>query len=1118
MSIKVALEHRTTYRFDRPIDIAPHVIRLRPAPHTRTPIEAYSLTISPENHFLNWQQDPFGNYLARVVFPEKASELDITVGLVADLEVINPFDFFVEDYAETFPFTYASGLRTDLDPYLAPVEDAPGLGLGPVLSGWLDRLPIGKPGPDGSQPGIPIVDFLVALNAAVYGDVAYSVRMEPGVQSPDETLTRAIGSCRDSAWLLVAALRHFGLAARFVSGYLVQLTSDTEPLEGPGGPKEDFTDLHAWAEVFIPGAGWIGLDPTSALFAGEGHIPLAATPHPSHASPITGATEPTRVEFAFANTVTRFHEDPRVTKPYSPEQVAHLQEVGLSVDKIIGDLGLDLTMGGEPTFVSIDDMTSPQWTVAADGPEKRKLADELAVRLFADLAPGGLIQRSQGKWYPGEALPRWQIGLIWRADGEPLWSDPSLLANPFDGPTADDSSAQEQAAAAAERLARLVTERLGLPTDALQACYEDPFAALAAEVARPEGEPPATGDDPLRADPELVSALDAELPAPAAWALPLTPAWWGNGWASARWRFRRGRLVLLPGDSPAGARMPLSSVNWKEPDFEGEEDYTHSGAELSASTPEAVVVDPDETPSRTALVVQARDGIVHLYLPPLEKLEKFAELIGLLDDVVREVGAPVVFEGYGPPPDPRAKVLMVTPDPGVIEVNVHPTSSWTEFSELTAHLYDTARRCRLGTETFGLDGRHSGTGGGNHITLGGPEPARSPLLKRPDLLVSMLTYWQHHPSLSYLFSGRFVGPTSQAPRVDEGRPETLYELEIAFSEVERLVDRPDDEWDHRPWAVDRALRHLLTDITGNTHRAEFCIDKMYSPDSSRGRLGLLELRGFEMPPHPDMALVQALLVRSILARVALDPYRAPLIRWGTRLHERFLLPHFVASDLADVVADLRRHGIDSDLAWFDPYLEFRFPRIGVSQIGDATLELRSAIEPWNVLGEESSSGGTARYVDSSVERVQVVVSGFDTSRYAVTCNSRPVPLQPTGTPGTYVAGVRYKAWKPWSALHPTLEIDSPLVFDVVDLGNQLSLGGATYHVVHPGGRSYEHPPVNAKEAEARRSRRFEASGHTTGAIDVDALSERATWRVGDADEYPLTLDLRRRTPRRWGRG
>jgi uncharacterized protein (DUF2126 family)/transglutaminase-like putative cysteine protease len=1114
VSIKVALEHRTTYRFDRPVEIGPHVIRLRPAPHTRTPIESYSLTISPADHFLNWQQDPFGNYLARVVFPGKARELDITVGLVADLEVINPFDFFVEEYAETFPFDYSSALRADLEPYLAPVEEAPGLGLGPVLSSWLDRLPIGEPGRSGE--GTATVDFLVALNAAVYGDVAYSVRMQPGVQTPDETLTRAVGSCRDSAWLLVAALRHFGLAARFVSGYLVQLASDAEPLEGPSGPREDFTDLHAWAEVYVPGAGWIGLDPTSALFAGEGHIPLAATPHPSHAAPISGATGPAEVEFGFHNTVTRFHEDPRVTKPYTPEQVAHLHDVGQAVDKILGDLELELTMGGEPTFVSVDDTTSPQWTVAADGPEKRALANDLAVRLFDDFAKGGLVQRSQGKWYPGEPLPRWQIGLVWRTDGQPLWTDPALLADPFD-PDAGQADATE----AAERIARLVTARFGLPDEALHPCYEDPLAALAAEVGKPEGPPPDA--DPEAVDLQTVSVLDAALSDPAAWALPLTPAWWGNGWASPRWRFRRGRLVLLPGDSPAGARMPLSSVSWADPEFEGEEDYTRSGTELSESRPEAVVVDPAETPSRTALVVQARDGIVHVFLPPLEKLEKFGELIGLLDEVVREVGVPVVFEGYGPPPDPRVRVLMVTPDPGVIEVNVHPTSSWTELSELTGSLYETARQCRLGTETFGLDGRHSGTGGGNHITLGGPEPARSPLLQRPDLLISLLTYWQHHPSLSYLFSGRFVGPTSQAPRVDEGRSETLYELEIAFSEVERLGARPDSagtdkDWDHRPWAVDRALRHLLTDITGNTHRAEFCIDKLYSPDSTRGRLGLLELRGFEMPPHPDMALVQALLVRAIVARSALDPYQAPLIRWGTRLHERFLLPHFVAADLTDVVADLRRHQIEIELAWFDPYLEFRFPRIGVSRIGDVELELRAAIEPWHVLGEESSSGGTARYVDSSVERVQLTMSGFDTSRYAVTCNSQPVPLRSTGTPGEYVAGIRYQAWKPWSALHPTLDVDSPLVFDVVDLANRLSLGGATYHVVHPGGRSYQHPPVNAKEAEARRARRFEARGHTTGVIDVDALAERGAWRARDFDDYPLTLDLRRRRPRGWGRG
>ena len=1096
--MKIALEHRTTYRFDRPIAIGPHVIRLRPAPHSRTPIEAYSLTISPADHFINWQQDPFGNYLARVVFPSKANELDITVGLVADMGVINPFDFFIESYAETYPFSYPPELGADLKPYL----DVPASALGPLVNEWVAGN--AKPASDGQ----PTVQFLGALNSAIYGDVAYSTRMEEGVQTPDETLSRRIGSCRDSAWLLVTALRQCGLAARFVSGYLVQLAPDQPSVDGPSGPTEDFTDLHAWAEVYIPGAGWIGLDATSALFAGEGHIPLAATPHPASAAAITGATEPSATTMEFANTVRRAQQDPRTTLPYTPDQIDDIQRLGEAVDGRLQAVGLELTMGGEPTFVSTDDMTSAQWTVAADGPEKRQLANRLAAELAERFARGGLVQRSEGKWYPGEPLPRWQIGLIWRSDGEQLWSDPALLADPLDSAKLDLN-----AAASAERLARAITAEFGLPEDQLQPAFEDPLARLATEVSQPAGPRPAL--DPEQPDPQLISELDRSETEPAAWVLPLVPAWFGEGWASPAWRTRRGRLVLVPGISSAGSRLPLDALSWTDPDFAGEESYTKAGPSLNEAVgqPQAVVVDAHDAPARTALVVEPRDCYVHVFLPPLERLEKFIELVGLVDRAATRTGIAVIMEGYGPPPDSRIKTLLITPDPGVIEVNVHPTSSWAELSELTHTLYRIAREQRLCAETFGLDGRHSGTGGGNHLTLGGPEPMRSPLLQRPDLLVSMITFWQHHPGLSYLFAGRFVGPTSQAPRVDEGRPETLYELEISFAEIDEL---PDTE--QRPWAVDRALRNLLTDITGNTHRAEFCIDKLYNPNSTRGRLGLLELRGFEMPPHPDMALVQALLVRALVARFAEERYSAPLVRWGTRLHERFLLPHFVLADIAEVVTDLRGHGIEFELSWLLPFVEFRFPQIGITKIGGVELELRSAIEPWHVLGEEAAAGGTARYVDSSTERLQVAVSGYVPERHVLTCNGRPVPLTATRTPGSYVAGVRYKAWNPWSSLHPTLDVDSPLAFDLIDRGSRFSLGGATYHVVHPGGRSYDHPPVNASEAEARRAGRFEAMGHATGMIDLEALDAQLLDRSVGNDEYPLTLDLRHRVPRAWGLG
>jgi uncharacterized protein (DUF2126 family)/transglutaminase-like putative cysteine protease len=1081
MSIKVALEHRTRYRFARRVQAGPHIVRLRPAPHARMAIEAYSLTVKPDGHFLNWQQDPFGNWQARLVFPEPVEELDFRVGMVVDLTAINPLDFFVEKSAETFPFDYDAETKADLAPYLTQVREAE------QAAQWRQAL--------GEREGVPIVDFLAGLNAAVHASVAYSVRMEIGVQNPDETLAAGIGSCRDSAWLLVALLRQYGLAARFVSGYLVQLAPDEAvaqaALGGPTGPTADFTDLHAWAEVYIPGAGWIGMDPTSALFAGEGHIPLAATPHPVSAAPITGATESVEVEFSFSNEVRRIHEDPRVTAPYSAAQWAEIDLLGESVDAGLDAADVRLTMGGEPTFVSVDDMESEQWTTAADGPDKRRLAGELAARLRETYARSGVVNRGQGKSNPGEPLPRWQIALQWRTDGVPLWKAHDSFADPW-LPEERDTGAGD----AAERLAREIVRLLGLPTEQLLPAFEDPLLKLAAEVRRPMGAPTDTAEQAVS-----VEALDAQVSEPTAWVLPLAT---GESWKSPAWRFRRGRLVLTPGDSAAGLRLPLDAISWSDPEASGDPGYLEAGPPLVADVPTVEVVDPEGKPT-TALAIEARDGFVHVFLPPTERLEDYISLLAIVEQAVVGTDTRVVLEGYGPPPDPRLTQLVVTPDPGVIEVNVQPSGSWSELRALTNTLYDAALVTRLGTEKFDLDGVHTGTGGGNHITIGGSQPVDSPLLRRPELLARVVRYWQRHPSLSYLFSGRFIGPTSQAPRFDEGRPEAVYEMSIALDEIARLTSGKSEPF-RRPWLVDRALRHLLTDLTGNTHRAELCIDKLYSPDTSRGRLGLLELRGFEMPPHPQMSLVQALLVRALVLRLWTTEYDEPLIRWGTRLHDEFLLPHGVIADIRAVVRDLRDHGIAFQEDWLEPFFEFRFPRLGLARVDGVELELRAAIEPWNVLGDEAAGSGTARYVDSSVERLQLTVRGMDPDRCLVTCQGVPVPLSSTGTPGEHIAGVRYRAWQPPSALHPSIEVHAPLTFEVIDLVSAVSLGGCRYHVVHPGGRAYEVFPVNAQAAESRRSSRFEPFGHTPGRVDPAALRAGASDRSVD---YPLTLDLRR---------
>ncbi len=1102
MSIRVALHHRTEYLFDRPVNLSPHVIRLRPAPHVRTPLHQYSLHIEPTEHFLNWQQDPFGNYLARVAFPERTNRLAIDVDLVAELVTINPFDFFLEDYAQKFPFVYENQLRQEMVPYFEIRERGQQL-LERVAA--VDRT---------SQP---VVEFLVALNRQLNHEIRYLVRMEPGIQSCEETLRLGSGSCRDSAWLLVQLARHLGLAARFVSGYLVQLAADVKSLDGPSGPEADFTDLHAWAEVYVPGAGWIGLDPTSGLFAAEGHIPLACTPDPVSAAPVTGRTDRCKLEFRFDNRVTRIHEDPRVTLPYSDTQWEAVLALGERVDAEIHAHDMRLTMGGEPTFVAIENMDSPEWNTQALGAHKRDRAEALLRRLWRHFAPRGVLHHGQGKWYPGEPLPRWALSVYWRRDGVPVWNDGGLLADPLQPGTAG----APQALALAQALAR----HLGVHPGHAQAGYEDGWYYL-----WKEGTLPANVDvldnklkDPLERA-RLRRIYEQGLDHVVGYALPLSWDHATQRWISSHWKFRRGHLFLLPGDSPMGLRLPLDALLY-DPDAERE---IHAPADPFA--PRAPLVEqfdelrrryrqplqppppqadtheqgpadvPDTAPAlpvRSALCVEIRNGVLYIFLPPLLELEHWLDLVNAVEESARELRQPLVLEGYAPPVDERLLALSITPDPGVLEVNIQPAGDWRELVRNTEVLYEEARLSRLGTEKFMLDGRHTGTGGGNHVTLGGHTPADSPVLRRPHLLSSLLLYWQNHPGLSYLFSGLFIGPTSQAPRVDEARDESLYELEIALLQLPH-GDNPS------PWLADRILRNLLVDMTGNTHRAEFCIDKLYSPDSVRGRLGLVEFRAFEMPPHARMSLVQVLLLRILATRFWQHPYERPPVHWGTELHDRFMLPHYVRRDLDDVVDDLNRWGYAFERTWLDPFFEFRFPRYGTTQIGDIELELRFAIEPWHVLGEEVTAQGTARFVDSSVERLQVRVSGMTDPRHLLTCNGQHVPLRNTGTRGEFVAGVRYKAWQPESGLHPTIPIHAPLVFDIIDSWSGRSMGGCTYHVAHPGGRNMETFPINASAAEARRMARFWNTGHTPGPVSVEPVTPHP--------DHPYTTDLRYRAP------
>ena len=1056
MGLQVVLDHRTEYRYDKPVSLGPQVIQLRPAPHSRTPILSYSLTLTPSEHILNWQMDPHSNYAARVLILQKTSEFAVQVQLVADLAPINPFNFFLEPGFEDYPFQYSPQLAKDLEPYRS-TETA-----GPYLQSFLASVARDKRG---------TIDFLVDLSRRVRDQVGYVTRLEPGVQSCEQTLELCSGSCRDSAWLFVQILRQLGIAARFVSGYLIQLASD-EPQDSIA-PRNDSADLHAWVEAFLPGAGWIGMDATSGLFAGEGHIPLVCTPTASQAAPIGGTVEPSKVEFSNSISVRRLNDAPRTSQPFSEDDWSRLQQVAHQVDEDLEQHDVRLTMGGEPTFVGIDEPESLQWNIEALGQAKRNRGMALIRGLRERMTTGALLHYGQGKWYPGEPLPRWALGCYWRRDGVAVWENIDCIAR--------EDQNHGFGSGDALRFAEALGRRLQVSSGNILPAF----------------------------NPEDITSE------PAGYILPLRRRQKDSGelfWSTQLWFSCPGRLLLLsPGDSPIGYRIPTESMPWVAPD---DVNYAYEASADLAELPQRQIhrtdlfdqepasdallplsSSPEHAPEliRPALCIEAREGRLHVFLPYTRVLADYLDLLAAVEDTCEYLHKPAWLEGYAPPADPRLQSFTVTPDPGVLEVNLPPAGKWDDLEQINMLVFEEARRNRLAAEKFDYNGSHIATGGGNHIVIGGATVSDSPLLRRPDLLRSMVTFWQNHPSLSYLFSGMYVGPTSQHPRVDEARLDTLYELEVAFSQL--------PTGDCPPSVLDGLFRNLLVDVTGNSHRAEFCIDKLYPPPGSGLRLGLLELRAFEMAPHVRMNLANALLVRALVASFWKLPFQGSLVRWGASLHDRFMLPDVVKRDFSDVLAHLCQSGYQLEEKWFASHFEFRFPKIGSLAAGGIELELRRALEPWNVLAEETISGRTFRSVDSSLERLQVKIAGATTeSRYVITCNGRKVPLQSTNVMGEAVAGVRYRARRLSEQLHPTVPVHAPLIFDIIDSWQQRSIGRCAYHVTSPTDGLYSTRPVNAGEAETRRTERFQKLTPQPSSVSLPADETNLL--------FPMTLDLR----------
>lgn len=1031
MSTRIALTQHYAYRFDRSVRLSTHWLRLRPAPHTPCAISAYSLRVDADPNWLNWLRDPFENHLARLDLPEPVSSLGISMELIAELEPINPFDFLVEPFASRYPFDYPQQLHKELAPYLRIGQT------GPRMRAWLDQLDCG--------PGY-ILERLEAINAKVAGTVAIAGACTPGPVNLEAVLEQGDGSVWELAWLLTLALRDLGLAARFTHGYRILL----DPAE-----TTDTASSHAWSEVFLPGAGWVGLDPASGLFTNEGYIPLATAPEPLRAVPIVGyreSCEETRSEEIHLRRLL-----PQAQPwPFSESQWADIVGLGHHVDSALDGQHIALSVAGGLSFVSRDEAEATEWTLTALGSDKRRVADELLRRLWHRLAPGGLLHVGQGEIFGGESLPRWNLNCFFRTDGLPVWRHRALLE--MTEPMVKAMHSDD-----AKRLAEALTRALGLDESFIIPAFEDQLHELWTNRVLVDYMP--SPEELL--DPEqrrlLALHLSSSRAEAAGYVLPLRWDPTQARWRSGPWTFRRDRLYLTPGTSPIGYRLPLDGFPVgadapAEPDpercqFEERPLLPDIHGELSArlttlSPAGATVEQADAKPARgasaprTALCIEVRDGRLHIFMPPLTHLEHYLDLVAAVETAALERATPVTFEGYEPPQDYRLRRLKLEPDAGILKAWFPESENWEQQIEVLTAIYQEAAESGLQGERTMADGRRLPPGGHAELLLGGSRPLDSPFLRRPELLRSLIVYWQLHPSLSYLFAGRPVGPGGDAPRPDEGRDESLYELAIALDRI------PSGE-SACPWIPDRLLRHILADPAGDMRRAEIRVDQLYAPDRPALRLGRVMLRCFETPPDAKLAALQTLLVKGLMAFVSDQPQSAEPACWGEALHDRYMLPRLLWEDLCMVLDELNTAGYPFQAEWFEPLAALRFPLLGEVQLGDMTLQLRSAHEPWPVLAEETTAAGVARFIDSANERLEVRATGLTPSRYVLACNGSRVPLQATRVRGEYVAGVRYKVANPPSTLHPTIPPVDALVFDLVDSWTGRVVGGCSYMPSRP---------------------------------------------------------------------